>query len=114
MKNKVPLLFAGIAVVVNSCNVGVQIGKALERSEIDAEDRLEQIQTHNRQLEDQLIPSYQGLGRLSLNDENNTFEFHIDSSDLPDQTCSGEYKVVNNNAQAVGEIACTKKLPVGN
>lgn len=108
MKNKVPLVLTGLALLINSCNVGVHIGKAIERSEIDADRRLEQIQSHNRQIENQLIPTYMGLGNLILNDEDNTFEFRIDSTDYPDQRCTGEFEVQKNTAKAVGDVACTQ------
>lgn len=89
--------------------LGINLGNLLHIALDDSADRVAEVQTHNEQLQKQLIPTYKGLGHLVLDDEKDTFVFHIDSTEFPDQTCSGKYKVEEHRAVAVGSIACTEE-----
>lgn len=75
-----------------------------------ANERIEQVQEHNAQLLDELEPDFPGMGRLVLNDETDTFEFHVTSKSEQAQTCSGDYEVTENTARPVGDIACTSMV----
>lgn len=89
--------------------LGLNLGNVLHIALDDGDDRVVEVQAHNEQLQKQLIPTYKGLGHLVLDDEKNTFVFHIDSAEYPDQSCSGKYKVQDHHAVAVGAIACTEE-----
>ncbi len=89
--------------------LGINLGNILHIIVDDSDERVAEVQAHNEQLQRQLIPTYKGLGHLVLDDEKDTFVFHIDSTEYPSQTCSGEYKVEDGHAVAVGSIACTEE-----
>lgn len=101
------------AVGVNLFNVGLQLGNLLGKNSEHAEDRVRDIQTYHEQVYEELEPTYHGLGKLVLNDENDTFEFHIAPEGEKPQTCAGEYKVVDNAATLTGNIACTTTVKAG-
>lgn len=89
--------------------LGLNLGNLIHVLVDRSGDRVEEVQAHNEQLREQLTPTYKGLGHLVLDDEKDTFVFHIDSAEYPDQVCSGKYKVEDQHAVAVGSIACTEE-----
>lgn len=76
-------------------------------------ERIEAVQEHNAQLLDELEPDFPGMGRLILNDETDTFEFHVASEGKEKQTCTGSYEVTEANAQPIGDVACTETITLG-
>ena len=101
------------AVGINLFNIGMFVGRMAGESRANAPERVEHIQLHNAQIHEQLAPDYSTLGQLVLNDETDTFEFHISPEGEKPQTCSGEYKVVDNAAKLTGNIACTTTVKAG-
>ncbi len=91
---------------------GIVVG-AITEARINAEPRIAQIQLHNAQVEQQLTTTYGGVGRLVLNDETDTFEFHITPEGEQPQVCEGSYTVTDGTARATGNIACTTQTKVG-
>jgi hypothetical protein len=85
---------------------------AITEARINAEPRIAQVQLHNAEVKQQLTPMYGDVGRLVLNDETDTFEFHISPEGEEPQTCEGEYEVTDDNAKIVGQIACTTTTEV--
>lgn len=101
------------AVGINLFNIGMFIGRNIGESQADASDRIEDIQAYNSHVYEQLEPGYNGLGRLVLNDETDTFEFRVSPEGEQPQTCQGEYEVTDGSATVVGQIACTTTTEVG-
>lgn len=105
----------GVALVLglNLFNFGLQLGRIIGENSADATDRVRDVQAHHAQVYEQLEPTYHGLGQLVLNDETDTFEFHITPEGEKPQTCEGDYKVTDGMAKATGAIACTTQTKVG-
>lgn len=101
-----PVLFGALG--------SVFIGSMFKSCELDkVPERIEVVQEHNAQLLDQLEPDFPGMGRLILNDETDTFEFHVASENQPPQVCKGDYEVVEAKAKTAGDIACTTTVTLG-
>ena len=94
-------------------NLGSVIGRLSAESHANADQRVAEVQAHNEQIKEQLIPTYRGLGHLVLDDKTDTFVFHINSTDFPDQSCKGSFEVKHHEAVAIGNIACTEQHKVG-
>ena len=105
--------FLLFAVGINLFNMGFQIGNLVGKNTEDADARIRATQANNAQIYEQLEPTYNGLGRLVLNDETDTFEFHVTPEGEKPQTCEGDYKVTDGIAKATGNIACTIETKVG-
>lgn len=108
-----PVALLGLAAGINLFNIGLILGKSIGENNANAPDRIHDVKTHNAQIYKELEPTYQGLGHLVLNDETDTFEFHVSPEGEKPQTCSGEYKVVDNTAKLTGNIACTTTVKAG-
>ncbi len=112
-ESMLPIGISIAALGINLFNLGMIVGRNIEEDAINAPNRLRDIQAHNTQVYEQLKPDYNGLGRLVLNDETNTFEFRISPEGEQAQTCAGEYQVNDaGNASVVGQIACTTTTEV--
>lgn len=102
--------FLAAALIANATfQIGMLIGRTVE----NANNRVQEVQAHNAQIYEQLKPTYNGLGRLVLNDETDTFEFHITPEGKKPQVCEGSYHVSDGTARATGNIACTTQAKVG-
>lgn len=101
--------FRSAAIFGVSYALGLALGT---HSASNSQGRVVDIQSHNRQIEQQLHSTYKGMGNLVLNDNEDTFVFTIHSEDQPVQTCTGEYDVTKQTAQAVGVVACVQKLAI--
>jgi hypothetical protein len=93
--------------------LGGLLGGVMADARANTEPRIAQIQLHNAEVYQLLEPTYGGLGRLVLNDETDTFEFHVMSGDGQSQICQGEYEVTDGAARVTGDIACTTTTKVG-
>jgi hypothetical protein len=91
---------------------GLFVG-AITEARINADQRIAQVQLHNAEVYQQLIPTHGNVGRLVLNDETDTFEFRVSPEGEQPQTCQGEYEVTDGSATVVGQIACTTTTEVG-
>lgn len=101
------------AVGINLFNVGVWIGRTIGKDRANTPERVEHVQEHNAQIYEQLDRDYDGIGRLILNDETDTYEFHLTPEGEQPQVCEGEYQVTDSVAQLTGDIACTTTVAVG-
>lgn len=86
-------------------NTGIFLGKLTD----NGDERVREVQIQNEQLQEQLSTEYGQVGNLVLNDETDTFEYRKSNGDK----CEGEYRVENDTAVAVGNIACTQTMPIG-
>lgn len=76
-------------------------------------ERIADIQEHNAQIEEQLEHDFPGIGRLVLNDETDTFEFHV-SREQSSQTCTGKYSVgENREASVADDVTCSETIALG-
>lgn len=82
--------------------------------EHQADDRVHDIQTYNRQLQRQLEAGDRVVANLVLKDGEKTYEFHSVSPLQQQEVCKGDYKITNNQAQIVGNVACTTVEQIGN
>ena len=99
-------------VIMSSLNLFVNSCTRTDR-ESDARQRVFDVQEHNAQLHEELGEEYPGLGQLILNDETDTYEFHLTPEGEQPQVCEGEYRVTDGVAQLTGDIACTTTVAVG-
>lgn len=111
-KEVVPALLI-TALGINLFNFGFQIGNITGKNSEDADARIRDIQARNAQVYEQLEPTYHGLGQLVLNDETDTFEFHVTPEGEQPQVCEGSYSISDGIARATGNIACTTQTKVG-
>lgn len=101
-----PFLFGAIGALGFSF-----IGKSCELQEVP--ERIEHIQEHNAQLQEELEPEFSDMDRLILNDETDTYEFRVAPEGEQPQTCEGSYEVVKDVAQASGDIVCKTTVTLG-
>lgn len=102
-----------LAAGISLFNIGFQLGNVLGRHTENTDSRIRDVQAFNTQVYEQLQPDYNGLGRLVLNDETDTFEFQVTPEGRKSQTCEGDYQVTDGIAKVTGNIACTTTVKVG-
>jgi hypothetical protein len=109
-----PVLVLAGALGLNMLNIGLVLGEALGENRANAPERVEDVQQHNAQIYEQLASDYTDgdLGRLILNDETDTYEFHLTPESTEPQVCTGEYSVTDGVAEITGTIACTTTTEV--
>ena len=69
--------------------------------------KFEKLQDYNHEIEVELKPEFKGLEGLVLT-EDDEFRFHIDTDSHPDQTCEGDFEVIDEVAKVSGQVACTQ------
>lgn len=77
-----------------------------------ANDFAEDVQAYNPQVKSQLQDDYPTIEGLVLTDEGKTLRFTATDPAGNTETCKGHYEVQNDQAQAVGGIACTSTVQV--
>lgn len=76
-------------------------------------ERITDVQVHNAQIAQELSHDFPGMGRLVLNDETDTFEFHV-SREQSSLNCTGEYTVGENGEASVAEdVTCSETIALG-
>ena len=83
-------------------------------TEQETESRLLDIQQHSAQIYEELASGYTAseLGQLILNDETDTYDFHLAPEGTEPMVCTGEYSVTDGVAEITGTIACTTTTEV--
>lgn len=110
MEKKEKIRFSSLTKTIWAFNAGMWLMIGLQSCTDDSTERVADIQEHNMQLEDSLERDFPGMGRLILNDDTDTFEFHVDSKD-ESLTCKGEYSVNEEEiARPVGNVTCSQTI----
>ena len=95
---------------LNGYNIGHGLG--VDSAENHADVRVQQVQTENEQIRQELTGTHRLIARLVLNDGEKTFSFQSANDQNQPETCTGHYQLKNETATAVGNLACTLMVPV--
>ncbi|MCA9331605.1 hypothetical protein KC968_01545 [Candidatus Saccharibacteria bacterium] len=108
VRQKVELSFYAGVIATTLFNMGINVIRS------NSEDRrVEAIQEHNAQIEQELSHDFPGMGRLVLNDETDTFEFHV-SREQSSLNCVGEYAIDEDGEASVTEkVTCSETIALG-
>lgn len=113
MEKRETFRFSTVTKTIWAFNAGIWLMLGLHACEDDTAERVAAVQEHNVQIESQLSHTFPELGRLVLNDESNTFEFHVDEHGT-DRTCSGKYSVNDKEkAEPAKKIICRETIEIG-
>lgn len=113
MEKREKFQFSTVTKTIWAFNAGIWFMLGMHACTDDSTERVTAVQEHNVQIESQLSHDFPGIGRLVLNDESDTYEFHVDENGT-DRTCSGEYSVNDQgNAKPAGEIVCRETIAIG-
>lgn len=105
---KVKISFYAGAITASLLSLG--LGVVGSRHE---DQRVKEIQEHNAQIEKQLEHDFPSMGRLVLNPETDTFEFHV-SREQSSLNCTGEYSVSENGEASVADdVTCSETIALG-
>ncbi len=108
MEKKEKLQIPTKSKILLAFNAGLLVMSGLVYLVNDSDERVANIQEHNMQIEDSLERDFPGMGSLILNDDTDTFEFHVDRKG-ESLTCNGEYSVSNEGiAKPTGEVTCSR------